>query len=797
LRILLDWLKDYIELPDNVDMLAEKLTEAGLEATVEKIGAEIPNEIVIGEIQSVEKHPNADRLSICMVDCGDSEPRQIICGAPNVAAGQKVPVALPGTVLGKDFKIKKAKVRGMHSDGMICAEDELGISDDHSGIMVLPAELKAGQPFHSYYKAQTVLELDLTPNRPDCFSHFGVAREIAAITGAKIQFPQIVLPAGEKPVTDFASVAIADPDGCPRYTARVITNVKVAPSPQWLKQRLEAVGVRSVNNIVDASNYVLMETGHPLHVFDYDKLAGHHIEVRFAKENESFTTLDHKKRILSSNVLLICDAEKPVAMAGIMGGLDSEVTDDTVNVLIESAYFNPASIRKGSKEQQLSSEASKRFERGMDPNHKLIYSQNRLAELILQLAGGQLAEGVIDCYPQVIEPQKILFSLSHFEKIAGFPLSKDRFNSILLPLGFEISAKDKDGEFEITTPTFRPDIQRPIDIVEELLRLEGYEAIPDPDSIQLPMIDNINPLYPTLEKIRNFWLGKGFQEAVCNSLISFAMADAGVWGRKALKLQNPLSADMDTLRTDLLQPLAAVVKTNLMHKREGLRFFEIGTVVAANHQSETGADESTHLAAILCAPVWEPFWNEQSKSAGLFYLKGLAESFLINFHINDFHYEAREISGFSQVWALIWQDKTIGLLGEFQKENISKIPFEYPVIGFEIDLLAILGKKPYVSQYQAIPQFPGIVRDVSVVTDKQVKAGELLDTIHKNGGKYLQEVKTYDLFEDHNKLGQNKKAVSFRLRFLNAERTLTDEDIDPTMEKIFHKLSKEHGAQLR
>ncbi|HDR05964.1 MAG TPA: phenylalanine--tRNA ligase subunit beta, partial [Candidatus Marinimicrobia bacterium] len=462
MRILLDWIKDFIELPDDIERLAEKLTEAGLETTVKKIGADIPAEIIIGELLSVEKHPNADRLSVCMVDCGESEPRQIVCGAPNVAPGQKVPVALPGTVLGKNFKIKKAKVRGIHSDGMICAEDELAISDDHSGIMVLPEELSAGTPFSSYYKAQTVLELDLTPNRPDCFSHFGVVREIAALTGVSYHFPHVNLSNGKKAISELASVSIKDPEACPRYTARVIQNVTVAPSPSWLKQRLEAIGVRSINNIVDASNYILMETGHPLHVFDYDKLADHHIEVRFARENETFTTLDHKKRNLSSNVLLICDREKPVAMAGIMGGINSEVTDDTVNVLIESAYFSPAAIRKGSKEQQLSSEASRRFERGMDPNHNLIYSQDRLAEMIIQLAGGELADDCIDCYPQPIQPIKINFACSMFENIAGFPISQERLYQILEPLGFKISKMSGGDNYEITVPTFRPDIERPI-----------------------------------------------------------------------------------------------------------------------------------------------------------------------------------------------------------------------------------------------------------------------------------------------------------------------------------------------
>lgn len=796
MRVTLDWLKEYININESPEDIARRLTDAGLEATVENDGGQLPDTVVIGHVLSVEKHPDADRLSVCKVDVGDSEPLQIVCGAPNVSGGQKVPVALVGTQLAPDFAIKKVQIRGIESSGMICAEDELGLSENHSGIMVLEDTYMPGKSFNEYLNPVTVFEIELTPNRSDCFSHWGVVREIAAIYNKEYEFHPVLLKESDTQIENFANVTISDVKGCPRYTARVIRNVKVASSPEWLKRRIEAVGLRSINNVVDASNYVLMETGHPLHTFDYDKLAGHKIDVRFARKNEKFITLDHKERTLSENVLLICDGEKPVAMAGIMGGLESEVTDATVNILIESAYFEPSFIRKGSKEQQLSSDASKRFERGMDPNATLVYAQNRLAELILEVAGGELAKGMIDIYPEVIPIKTVHFHYNYYEKVTGSQVDQKTAVQIFTKLGFQLIESNTESVI-VEIPTFRPDLEREIDLVEEVVRIRGFESVPDPTHVQMAMSDKINRFYEKLTKVRNFWIGKGFHESLSNSLVSKEMAEAGIWKRPALALENPLSAEMAYLRTDILQSLVNNLKMNAVRKRENISLFEIGTAISSDESLETGALEKLNCAVLLCSQIWDSHWAEPEKSADIFYLKGLLHTFLLNQSLPIPYFVEMKDTRFSHLYSININNELIGYLGEYAAVTFEKYQLEHPVVALELNLDVLFAYAVKKTRYSAVSPFPGMVRDISVVVNQATPVGEIIQSINKNGGDYLQEVKTYDLYRDLKKLDQNKQAVSFRLYFRSLERTLTDNDIDPVMEKLFKTLYHKHGAQLR
>ncbi|MBN2781057.1 MAG: phenylalanine--tRNA ligase subunit beta, partial [Candidatus Marinimicrobia bacterium] len=435
--VSIDWLKDYIDIDIPLEELAEKLTVAGLECVLKEAGKSVPAGVVVGRVLDKKAHPDADSLSVCTVDIGSGDPLNIVCGAPNVAAGQIVPLATIGTYLRPDFQIKKATLRGIESQGMICAEDELGLGSDHAGIMVLSDDHQVGAPFSDYFPSHKVLDIDITANRPDAMSHWGVAREIAAITGKTFRRAPVRLEEKGPDIHSLARVTVAAPEGCPRYTARVIEGVHIAPSPAWLRERLEACGLRSINNVVDASNYVLMETGHPLHTFDFDKLEGKMINVRFAVAGEKFETLDHKERELSADMLLICDEKKPLALAGIMGGTLSEVDEHTVSVLIESAYFDPATIRKGSKQEQISTDASKRFERGTDPNGTLAYAQDRLASLILELAGGTLAKGLIDFYPNPVDAREVTLHADYVKGVTGIGITIPECRPILTALGFE------------------------------------------------------------------------------------------------------------------------------------------------------------------------------------------------------------------------------------------------------------------------------------------------------------------------------------------------------------------------
>lgn len=797
MKVSLNWLKQYIQINDEPEILAEKLTLAGLETTVEIVGNSVPEKVVIGKVLSAEKHPNADRLSVCKVDVGNNEELTIVCGAPNVAKDQKVPVALVGAKLTTDFKIKKTKLRGIESNGMICAEDELGLGEMHDGIMVLDNSCKIGKNYNDYLKKEIIFDIDLTPNRPDCMSHFGVVRDIAAITGSKYQFDKVKIKESGEQIKDLTKINIEDNEACPRYTARIIQNVEVKESPKWLKERVETVGLRSINNIVDASNYVMMETGNPLHTFDYDKLEGHEINVRFAKAEEKFETIDHIKRKLSSEMLLICDSKKPVALAGIMGGLFSEVDEKTKNVLVEGAYFDPAVIRKGSKLQQLSTDSSKRFERGTDPNEMLIYSQNRLTGLINEVAGGQIANGMIDIYPKKIEEKIIKLRFAKIKKITGLQIEKQEIKRIFFALGFEIN-EFNDDDILVKIPTFRPDIEREIDLVEEVIRINSMDKIPSLETIKISVSENVDKLHPFLRSIRNLFVGMGFNETLSNSLVSNKIANSGVWDYEPLKVQNPLSKEMDTLRTDIIQSLLVNLNVNVVRKRENIRLFEIGKVIEKESRSETGAKEYLNLGMLVSGPVWGLNWNEKSKSVNIYYFKGIFDLFCEKYGISNVKYKiTKDCENNSECISIILKKKEIGKIIKYEISKFDKLQLDYPVIVMEVNLDKIFKSRQKIKKYREISLYPSIMRDISVVVDKNKLARNLLDEIKTNGGENLIDVIIYDRFIDDDKLGKDKISLSFRLEFRNKKRTLKDNEIDKVMEKIFNKLLKNYGAQLR
>ncbi len=793
MKVSLSWLQQYIEIKEKPEVLANKLTLAGLETTVEIVGKSVPEKVIIGKVTSVEKHPNADKLSVCRVDVGDSNELTIVCGAPNVSANQKVPVALVGAKLAPNFKIKKTQLRGVESVGMICAEDELGLGEMHNGIMVLDNSFEIGKSFNDYLNSEIVFDIELTPNRPDCMSHFGVVREIAAITNFKYKFKDVELNETGKSIKELTNINIENSEACPRYTARIVTNVKVKKSPKWLKEKVESVGLRSINNVVDASNFVLMETGHPLHTFDYDKLAGNEINVRFAKSGEKFETIDHVERKLSSEILLICDSEKPVAMAGIMGGSFSEVDENTKNVLIEGAYFNPAVIRKGSKLQQLSTDSSKRFERGVDPNETLIYAQNRLTQLINEIAGGEIANGIIDIYPKKIEENIVKLRFEKIKHVTGIEIEKQKVQRIFVALGFDIIEVNNE-DISVKIPTFRPDIEREIDLIEEVIRIDSMDKIPTLRKINISISETVDKLYPFLRDVRNLFVGIGFNETLSNSLVSKKTAESGIWKYEPLKIKNPLSKEMDTMRTDIIQSLLENLKINVLRKRENIRLFEIGKVIEKESRTETGAKEYLNLGVLASGPVWNLNWNEKSKQITVYYLKGIFDLFCEKYGIDNIKYK---ILDKNDGLSILLKKKEIGRIIKYDISKFDKLQLDYPVITMEINLDKILKTKKEVKKYKEVSLYPSIMRDISVVVDKDKMAKNLLNEIKSNGGKNLINVIIYDRFIDEEKIGEGKNSLSFRLEFRDSKRTLKDDEIDIIMKKIFNKLLNNYGAQLR
>jgi len=548
LKISLNWLNQYIDLEGiSSEEIVQKLTMSGLEVENVIDQNKLFKKFIVGFVVDKEKHPNADRLSICKVSDG-SESFQVICGASNVKRGQKVVFAPIGTLIPKgNFEIKKAKIRGVDSYGMICAEDELGLSEDHSGIMVLDADLKEGTPITKALGLNDVImEIAVTPNRPDALSHIGVARDLAALFDKKLKIPELSFDESDVDINTLASIEIKDELNCPRYSSRVVTDVKIEESPEWLKHKLKSIGLRPINNIVDITNFVMLECGQPLHAFDLDRLNGKIIIIKSNRTKTKFTTLDSKERELEPGTLMICDAKKDVAIAGVMGGENSEIYDDTKNVLIESAYFNPSSIRKTSKHLKLSTDASYRFERGTDPSNTM-YAAERTAQLLKEIAGGKIAKGSIDIYPNKIKEIVLKLRLSRVSKILGFDVSKENTIRILNNLGFQID-EFSDDELKVKVPTFRPDVEREVDLIEEIARIFGYDNIPTIPKISIPL-GAIQDETSFTDQLKEYANSLGLFEMINNPLQPESLANLT---GGAIKVSNPQSMDMAYLRTSLL-----------------------------------------------------------------------------------------------------------------------------------------------------------------------------------------------------------------------------------------------------
>lgn len=799
MKISLNWIKELVDLNNIATQeIVSKLTMSGLEVEDVVDQSNLYKNFIVGFVKETEKHPNADKLTICKVFDG-REDLQVICGAANVKAGQKVVFAPIGTEIPNgNFIIKKAKIRGTESNGMICAEDELLLSNDHSGIMVLDDDIEAGTPISEALNLNDViLEIAITPNRPDALSHIGVARDLAALFDRDLKIPEIKLTESEEVIQNLAVVEILDPVNCPRYIAKVVKDVKIKESPQWLKSRLEKIGLRSRNNIVDITNLILHECGQPLHAFDLDKLNNQKIVVRSTNSETSFTTLDSKQRNLPSNTLMICDGVKEVAVAGVMGGENSEITESTKNILIESAYFNPSSIRKTSKALGLSTDASYRFERGTDPNITK-YAAERCAQLVSELADGKVAKGIIDVYPKVINPKEIELRFSRTTKILGYEVSSEKIKNILSRLGLAIKVLD-DDKVLVSVPTFRPDIEREIDLIEEIARINGYDNIPTVSKINITLEQKTDETEVD-EKIRQAAIALGFFEMINNPLQS--ESEANLTGNP-VKISNPLSADMECLRTSLLSGALTTISKNIRQGVKDLKLFEIGDSFNKTSEEQIKSfddfNEKQNLLFVITGNLENKTWNNEENKSDFYHLKGFIDTFLAKIALDnvliDSYYSTANVI-YDYYLTKNFKDNVLGSGGKLKNEVLKQFDINQDVYSFEFDLTALKSLESKPRSYKEPLKYPKIIRDFAFVLDKSVGYFDVREFIKKKSSPLLKEVVIFDVFENES-LGVEKKSLAFTLEYYDENRTLTEEEVEKDFNNLINLITKEFKAQLR
>ena len=789
MKVTYNWLKEFVDFDMNPSDLAEALTMAGLEVVaMEDLGARYAG-CLVGRVLEKNKHPNADRLSVCRADVGKEEVT-VVCGAPNVAEGQKVPVATVGTKLPDGLVIKQATIRGVASCGMICSEVELGLGEDASGIMVLSDEAKVGAPLaEALGLDDVVFELELTPNRPDCLSVMGVAREIGAITGNPLRTPEIEVVAEGEPIDQWASVEIEDPKACPRYAARVITGVKVGPSPDWMRRRLEAVGLRAINNVVDATNYVLMELGHPLHAFDLNKVVERKIVVRRARDGEQLITLDGELRDLDKEVLVIADPRKAVAIAGVMGGSNTELAGETVDVLLESAYFDPVVVRRGSKKLGLSTEASQRFERGMDWDGN-IRAMDRAVQWILRIAGGKAASGVIDVYPKKRKRAVVSLRPERANQILGTGLSGSRMAEMLEALGCKVASKNEMIETEI--PSFRPDIEREIDLVEEVARIVGYNNIPNREvgggSLWVATRTDLR----LASRTRAVLTGLGLDEVVTSSL-----TDPDRASEDAVRLANPSGRPMSVLRTDLISGLLEVARWNLNRQAGAVRIFEIGKVFAPG-AGPSGTEEEERVAGVLVCEARRDHWHEKKQALDFYDVKGIVEAYL-----DSMAQAELEVAPVQDRWyeegvagKILLGGKEVGRCGRLHRDVLERFDFGEAVYGFDVSLSEVLPFFEEVRTFELLARYPAVDRDFAVVVPESLSWGELLGEIRETDTGLIESVEMFDVYRGK-PLGEGEKSLAFSVRFRSKERTLSEVEVGALCDRIVERLSERFGARLR
>lgn len=803
MKISLKWLKEFIDLDVTPDEIDKVLTDLGIE--VEKIiyNKEKYNNFYVGLVTKSEEVADSDHLHYCEVSTGNNNYK-VICGAPNVAVGQKVVLGTVGAIVpANGLKLEKRKIRGLESTGMICSKYELEIDEDHSGIWVLPDDAKEGTPLFEYLQEDDVIfEISVTPNRGDCLSHLGIARELAAFYRKDLKLPNVHLITSNNSIHDFAKVEIVATEKNPRYIAKMIQNVEIKESPEWLKKKLISVDIRPINNVVDVTNLILMEFNQPLHAFDFDKIEGGKIIIKTANEEEKFTTLDSKERILDAEMLMICDAKKSIAIAGVMGGENSEITNSTKNVLLEAAYFQPSSIRRTAKKLGIQSEASYRFERGVDIDN-LEFVANRAAQLIAELSGGTVLNGTIDIYPNKITKNEITLRFQKCKQIIGYTISNDEILDLLKRLNFKITKHDENS-IKVIPPSYRNDIQLEIDVIEEIARLFGYDNIKPQYFTQINFnTDGIpeNLAVPKLRNsIRSFLANRGFNEILTQNMIEPTAVK--FFTEEYVEISNPLGEELSIMRPSMIPSVLKSISNNIRVGNNSLKFFEIGKVFIPTDDTNTfvnGVREAERLIVAFYGTANSKQWGIGERNFDFYDAKGLVNELMDFLKIKKFKtvVSTEQIPGFSANSLIIQVNKkNIGVVGEISKELIKYYDIENSIYLIQIDLDVLYKIETPAPKYQKISPYPPILRDLAFLVDKEIPAGNLQQEIANIGSNYLKELNLFDLYEGK-QIPENKKSIAFNLVFSSETKTLTDQEIEPIINKIIQSLETKFGAIIR
>ncbi len=799
--VSLRWLRDYVDIRITLGELIDRLTMAGLEVEeIKEIGPAFTN-VVVAKLLSVKPHPETDKYFFCEVAAGEGA-YPVVCGARNIKAGDVVPLARIGATLPGGYTIKSSKIRGAISEGMLCSEQELGIGDDASGIMILPGDLTIGLDLAEALDLKDmVLDIGITPNRSDCLSIIGIAREIVAITGSMLKYPDTAVSEDEQDIRSITSVDILDPDLCPRYSARIIKDITIKSSPLWMRRRLEAVGLRAINNIVDVTNYVMIELGQPLHAFDFRFLEEGRIVVRRSHGGETFTSLDEKERILETDTLMICDGKKPVAIGGIMGGLNSEVKEDTEMILLESAYFTPTSIRKSVKSLGMSTDAAFRFGRGIDPEG-VIRALNRAARIMAEISGGRVCGGYIDRYPQKVESAgNIVLRRERVNEILGTDIDTPEIVKILESLEMTISA-EKDGVYRVTPPTYRVDIAREIDLIEEVARLYGYDRIPatlPPVPVTAVTRDHQQIV---ADRIRNLMRGSGYSEIITYSFISpESVKRLGIREyddlRNMVKIRNPLTDDQSVMRTTLVSSLLETMKKNANNGCLDLKIFEIGTVFFSRKEGELPI-EKRRMGCLITGMFYGDLWCSKI-DADFYDLKGCIENIFDGLKIAGLEFRSDYGEAFlhpGKSCGIYNKDRSIGFLGEVHPDTLLNMDLKNRAYVAEIDLDIVSNMYSGEVLYKDLPRFPSVVRDVAFVIGQETEADKMLKLAVEMDKELLEKVSVFDVYSAMN-IPQGKKSLGIRFLYRASDRTLTDDEVNQLHGEIVRKIVDLTGARIR
>ncbi len=795
-----NWLKEFVDFDFSAQELCDRLTMAGLEVdSMVEIGGGLDS-VIVAKLEAVERHPDADRLTVCQVNNG-TDVVQVVCGATNHKAGDLIALAQPGSLLPGDFKIKKSKIRGQESAGMLCSEKELGLAEESEGILILPADLPLGRPvFEALGLKDYQIEIGLTPNRPDCLSVVGVAREVAAFAGKPLQLPQVAVAESGVKIDEKTSILIENERACPRYAARMIDAVKIGPSPDWLVRRLDAVGMRSINNVVDVTNYVMMELGHPLHAFDFTNLEQGRIVVKSAQQGAKFTTLDDQEHVLTADDLMICDGVKPVALAGVMGGLNSEVQDTTATILLEAAYFEATGIRRTSKRFGLHTEASHRFERGADIDMVPV-ALDRAASLIAELSGGAVLQGVIDNYPAVLKTPVLTLGVAKTCQLLDIQLDAEGIAALLTGIGLVVETLDAE-RLQVTVPSFRPDLEREIDLIEEVARLYGYSRIP----VTMPggAIDaKLPPKKQRVQKaLRHLMASSGFSEAMNYSFIAReALRKIGLAeGDPRLSLigiLNPLSEDQAVMRTSHVPSLLETVARNLNYRSLDLRLFELRPVFTS---AENGAIvEKLTLSAVMTGRRQPEGWCQSAEAVDFYDIKGVVETLLSELKIGGVAFSTEATQPYlhpGKSCQLFSGEKSLGFFGEVHPQVTANFEIAQTVYLLEIDVETLVDLAADETKYKQLSKFPDMSRDSALLLDATIDAAQVLDIVSRSKSKLIESVTIFDVYTGQG-IPAGKKSLALRIRYRDLDKTLTEEEVSKAHNKVINSICHQLAAEIR